>query len=66
MLKISIITVCYNAAHTLPDTIRSVAEQDYPEIEHIIVDGGSTDGTVNIIEKSLSVTRFVSEPDKGL
>ena len=66
MLKISIITVCYNAAHTLPDTIRSVAEQDYPEIEHIIVDGGSTDGTVNIIEKSLSVTRFVSEPDKGI
>ncbi len=66
MLKISIITVCYNSAHTLPDTIRSVAEQDYPEIEHIIVDGGSTDGTVDILEKAPSVACFVSESDKGI
>jgi glycosyltransferase involved in cell wall biosynthesis len=66
MLKISIITVCYNAARTLPDTIRSVAEQDYPEIEHIIVDGGSTDGTVDFIANAQSVSKFVSERDKGI
>ena len=66
MLKISIITVCYNAAHTLPDTIHSVASQDYPNIEHIVVDGGSTDGTLTIIANAPSVTRFVSEPDKGI
>jgi len=65
-LKISIITVCFNSAETISDTIHSVASQDYPNIEHIVVDGGSTDGTLNIIANAPSVTRFVSEPDKGI
>lgn len=65
-MKISIITVCYNSASTIADTIASVANQDYNNIEHIIIDGGSTDGTVDIIAKAPSVTRFVSEPDNGI
>ena len=65
-MKISIITVCFNSAKTISDTINSVASQDYPEIEHIIVDGGSTDGTLDILEKAPSVVSFVSEPDKGI
>jgi glycosyltransferase involved in cell wall biosynthesis len=63
---ISIITVSFNSADTIKDTIRSVAEQNYPDIEHIIVDGGSTDGTKEIIADSVSVTSYVSEPDKGI
>ncbi|WP_296590724.1 glycosyltransferase family 2 protein [Methylophaga sp.] len=64
--KVSIITVCFNSAKTIKDTIQSVASQDYPDIEHIIVDGGSTDGTVEIISNASSVNHFVSEPDKGI
>jgi len=65
-MKISIITVCFNSAKTITDTIHSVASQDYHEIEHIIIDGGSTDGTVEIIANVSSVASFVSEPDKGI
>jgi len=65
-MKISIITVCFNSAKTISDTINSVASQDYPAIEHIIVDGASTDDTVDILEKAPSVAHFVSEPDKGI
>lgn len=65
-MKISIVTVCYNAAKTLSDTIQSVASQDHPEIEHIIVDGGSTDGSLEIISAAKSVTQYISEPDKGI
>jgi glycosyltransferase involved in cell wall biosynthesis len=66
-MKISIITVCYNSADTIADTLRSIAQQTYPNIEYIIIDGGSTDGTLDIIkqyEKHVSV--LVSEPDKGI
>ena len=49
-MKISIITVCYNAAKTIRDALESVAAQQGAEIEHIVVDGGSTDGTVREIE----------------
>lgn len=49
-MKISIITVCYNAASTIKDAIGSVLSQDYPEIEYIVVDGNSTDGTQNVIQ----------------
>ena len=66
MLKISIITVSYNSAATIKDTIDSVASQKYPEVEHVIVDGSSRDGTVAIVKDSPSVTRMVSEPDNGI
>lgn len=65
-MKISIITVCFNSAQTISDTIHSVANQDYPDIEHIIVDGGSTDGTAKLIENASGIARYVSEPDKGI
>ena len=50
-MKVSIITITYNSAATLPATLASVAHQDYAEIEHILVDGCSTDGTQQIIEQ---------------
>jgi glycosyltransferase involved in cell wall biosynthesis len=65
--KISIITVTYNAASTLEDTILSVVNQSYPNIEYIIIDGGSTDGTVDIIRKySNKISYWISEPDNGV
>lgn len=67
MKKISIVTVCYNSADTIRDTIESVLAQDYPNIEHIIIDGLSTDGTQDIVRKYLSDrTKLYSEKDKGL
>lgn len=63
---ISIITVCFNSAGTIEDTIRSVAEQNYHDIEHIIVDGGSTDGTKEIIASAASVSSYISEADEGI
>jgi len=66
-MKISIITICFNSADTIEDTFKSVAAQDYPDIEYIVVDGGSTDGTVEIIKRNERlISRWVSEPDKGL
>ena len=65
--KITIITICYNAIETIEKTIQSVINQTYPNIEYIIIDGASTDGTVDIIKKYVShITKFVSEPDKGI
>jgi glycosyltransferase involved in cell wall biosynthesis len=65
--KISIITVTYNAVSTLEDTILSVINQSYPNIEYIIIDGGSTDGTIDIIRKySSNISYWVSEPDNGI
>jgi glycosyltransferase involved in cell wall biosynthesis len=67
MYKISIITVCYNSAKTIAETIQSVLSQDYPNIEYIVVDGVSTDGTQDIVKSYGSkISKFVSEPDKGL
>ena len=65
--KISIITVVFNAVQTLEDTIKSVLGQTYDNLEFIIVDGGSNDGTLDILKKndSLKIT-FKSEPDKGI
>lgn len=65
-MKISIITVCYNSAETIRDTIASVASQQYSNREHIIVDGASRDSTMDIVKNAPSVTRFVSEPDRGI
>ena len=66
-MKISIITVCYNSESTIEDTIKSVLSQDYEDIEYIIIDGGSTDGTLSIINKYTDrIATVVSEPDKGI
>lgn len=66
-MKISIITVCYNSAKTLERTLRSVAEQDYQNVEHIVIDGGSFDGSADIIASYRTRLRhLVSEPDHGI
>jgi glycosyltransferase involved in cell wall biosynthesis len=66
-MKVSIITISFNSAETIEDTIKSVVSQDYPNIEYIIVDGGSKDATVDIVKKySNQVSQFVSEKDKGI
>lgn len=66
-MLLSIITVNYNNAEGLERTIKSVQEQTYPEIEHIIIDGGSKDGAVEIIKKyEKKIAYWVSEPDNGI
>ena len=64
-MKISIITVTYHAEATLERTLKSVAQQTYPDIEHLIIDGASTDRTLEIARQYPHATVF-SEPDKGL
>ena len=66
-MKISVITVCFNSQTTIERSIQSVVDQQWPEVEHIVIDGGSTDGTLAILERfrpHLAV--LVSEPDKGI
>ncbi len=66
-MKISVITVCYNSADTIEQTIQSVVGQNYYDLEYIVIDGGSVDGTLAIIEKYReSVSLVVSEPDHGI
>ena len=64
---ISVVTVAYNAVTTIEKTILSVINQTYPNVEYIIIDGGSTDGTVEIIKKYANkLAYWVSEPDNGI
>jgi glycosyltransferase involved in cell wall biosynthesis len=62
--SITIVTPCFNAAAFIERALDSVATQEYPQIEHVIVDAGSTDGTVEILQ-SRSDIRWISEPDEG-
>ena len=66
-MKITIITVCYNRKTTIEKAIESVLSQNYHDIEYIIVDGNSTDGTKEIVESyNDKISQFISEPDKGM
>ncbi|WP_136525577.1 glycosyltransferase family 2 protein [Geomonas ferrireducens] len=68
-MKISVITICYNSACHIEKTIASVLSQSHPELEYVIVDGGSSDGTVEIIRDHAARDtriRWVSEPDRGI
>jgi len=65
-MKVSIITASFNNHETIEDSIRSVLGQKYERVEYIVIDGGSTDGTVEIIQKYINrIAKFVSEPDNG-
>lgn len=65
-MKISIITITYNSSETIHNTLTSVASQEYPNIEHIIVDGASKDNTLEKVSKFPHVAKVISEPDKGI
>ena len=66
-MKITIITVCFNSASHIEDAINSVASQDYKQIEHIVIDGDSKDGTQEILKKHEKKLAFwMSEPDEGI
>lgn len=66
-MKISIITVCFNAAETLGEALDSLARQNHPDIEHIVIDGGSTDGTLDLLKAGRGlVTQWQSAPDRGI
>lgn len=66
-VKFSIVTVCYNSSATIGETILSVVNQTYPNVEYIVIDGDSTDGTQSIINKYKDkIAYYSSEPDKGV
>lgn len=66
-MKISVITVCFNAAETIADTFDSVRSQSHPEIEYIVVDGGSTDETLGIIAQNRDIiSKLITGPDNGM
>ena len=64
-VSFSIVTPCLNAEATIAEALGSVRAQGHPHVEHIVVDGGSTDGTMDIVRAAEGV-RFISEPDRGL
>ena len=63
-MKISVVTPSFNSIRTIRATLNSVASQDYPNVEHIVVDGGSTDGTIDVLKEHPFLT-WVSEKDEG-
>lgn len=64
--SVSIVTVCLNSERTIEKTFNSVVLQNYPNIEYVVVDGASIDSTVNLIKSCSAVTKWISEPDKGI
>lgn len=67
MTKLTIITVCFNSYKTIESTITSIIMQDYNNIEYIIIDGGSSDGTLELIDKHKeNINILISEPDSGI
>ncbi len=66
-MKISVITVAFNSVATIADTLASVAEQTYSHVEHLVIDGGSTDGTLELVrQRGLRVSQLVTAPDRGI
>ena len=66
-MKISIITVCFNSAETIADTLKSIVNQTHEDIEQIVVDGGSNDSTLALVrDQALPGVIVISEPDKGI
>lgn len=66
-MKITIITVTYNSASTIAHTMRSIAQQTHQAVEHIVIDGASTDNTLDVVrEHGKHVARVISEPDRGI
>ncbi|MCO5237739.1 MAG: glycosyltransferase [Chitinophagaceae bacterium] len=65
-MKISLITATFNSAATLRDTLQSVQQQDHPDIEHLIIDGGSEDETLQIVSSFAHISKVVSEKDNGI
>lgn len=65
--QLSLVTVTYNSARTLLDTLASVRAQHYPNLQYIVIDGGSTDGTLDIVRQNQDIiTEWVSEADRGV
>lgn len=66
-MKLTVVTVCFNSAATIEDTVRSVLSQDYKNLEYIIIDGASRDNTLEVIAPYRDkISKIISEPDKGL
>ena len=65
-MKISIITISFNANDTIEKTLKSVVGQSYKNIEHLIIDGGSKDNTIDICKSYSHISKILSEPDKGV
>ena len=66
-MKISVVTICLNSETTIENTIKSVINQSHEDVEYVIIDGGSTDNTINLIEKyKEKISIIKSEPDEGI